>query len=157
MKSGLAEKLARPFIHSKLTLLLMIAFLAVGLYSFFLIPREEEPQINVPMVDAFFMYPGASAEEVESRIAAPIEKIISNIHGVEYVYSTSMDERAMIIVQFFVGENTEESLVKLYNELNRNMDKMPHGISPPLIKSVVNTVKSGYVNPGFKYPRLLVS
>lgn len=135
MKSGLAEKLAKPFIHSKLTLLLMVSFLAIGIYSFFLIPREEEPQINVPMVDAFFMYPGASAQEVESRISAPIEKIISNIHGVEYVYSTSMDERAMIIVQFFVGENTEESLVKLYNELNRNMDKMPVGITPPLIKS----------------------
>jgi len=135
MKSGLAEKLAKPFIHSKLTLLLMVAFLAVGVYSFFLIPREEEPQINVPMVDAFFMYPGASAQEVESRISAPIEKIISNIHGVEYVYSTSMDEQAMVIVQFYVGENTEESLVKLYNELNRNMDKMPRGIMPPLIKS----------------------
>lgn len=135
MQSGLAEKIAKPFIHSKLTLLLMIAFLAVGIYSFFLIPREEEPQINVPMVDAFFMYPGASAEEVESRISAPIEKVISNIHGVEYVYSISMEEQAMIIVQFFVGENTEESLVKLYNELNRNMDKMPRGIAPPLIKS----------------------
>ncbi len=135
MKSGFAEKIARPFIHSKLTLLLMIAFLAVGIYSFFLIPREEEPQINVPMVDVFFMYPGASASQVESRIAAPIEKVISNIHGVEYVYSTSMDERAMIIVQYYVGENTEESLVKLYNELERNMDKMPYGISPPLIKS----------------------
>lgn len=135
MKSGLAEKLAKPFIHSKLTLLLMMSFLAIGLYSFFLIPREEEPQINVPMVDAFFMYPGASAEEVESRISAPIEKIISNIHGVEYVYSTSMEEQAMIIVQFYVGENTEESLVKLYNEINRNMDKMPKGIRPPLIKS----------------------
>ncbi|MBT8220080.1 MAG: efflux RND transporter permease subunit, partial [Bacteroidia bacterium] len=135
MKSGLAEKLARPFIHSKLTLLLMISFLAVGIYSFFLIPREEEPQINVPMVDAFFMYPGASAEEVESRISAPIEKVISNIKGVEYVYTTSMDESAMVIVQFYVGENTEESLVKLHNEINRNMDKMPYGVTPPLIKS----------------------
>lgn len=100
-----------------------------------LIPREEEPQIDVPMADIFLRYPGASPKEVEARIAQPLEKIISNIKGVEYVYSTSMSGQAMLIVQFYVGEDIERSIVKLYNELMKNMDKMPPGISMPMVKT----------------------
>lgn len=121
--------------QSKLTVLLMIAFLLIGAYSTFLIPREEEPQIKVPMADIFIGYPGASPKDVESKVAAPLEKIISNVKGVEYVYSTSMKGQAMLIVQFHVGEDVERSLVKLYSELMKNMDKMPRGITLPLIKT----------------------
>ena len=99
MKDGLAGSIAKVFMNSKLTILLMIMFMVIGVYSSFLIPREEEPQIDVPIADIFVSYPGASPEEVESRVIKPLEKIVSNIKGIEYVYSTSMNEQAMLIVQ----------------------------------------------------------
>ena len=135
MKEGLAGKIAKLFIDSKLTILLMIVFMVVGVYSSFLIPREEEPQIDVPMADIFIGYPGASPLEMESRVIKPLEKIVSNIKGVEYVYSTSMQEQGMVIVQFYVGEDIERSYVKLYNELMKHMDQMPAGVNPPLVKT----------------------
>tara|TARA_R110002049_G_scaffold263000_2_gene439072 strand:- start:342 stop:3539 length:3198 start_codon:yes stop_codon:yes gene_type:complete len=135
MKEGLAGKIAKAFIGSKLTVLLMIVFMVIGVYSSFLIPREEEPQIDVPMADIFVGYPGASPTEVESRVTKPLEKLISNIKGVEYVYSTSMEEQGMVIVQFYVGEDIERSFVKLQNEINKHMDQMPQGVTFPLIKT----------------------
>ncbi len=135
MKKGLSGNIAKAFLQSKLTILLMIAFLLIGGYSTMFIPREEEPQIDVPTADIFLRYPGASPKEVEARVVQPLEKIISNVKGVEYVYSTSMTGQAMIIVQFYVGEDVERSLVKLYNELMKNMDKMPPGVSLPLVKT----------------------
>jgi multidrug efflux pump subunit AcrB len=135
MKEGLAGKIAKVFIGSKLTILLMIVFMVIGVYSSFLIPREEEPQIDVPMADIFVGYPGASPTEVESRVIKPLEKLISNIKGVEYVYSTSMQEQGMVIVQFYVGEDIERSFVKLYNEINKHMDQMPEGVTFPLVKT----------------------
>ncbi|MCW3805942.1 efflux RND transporter permease subunit [Plebeiibacterium marinum] len=135
MKTGFAGSLARLFINSKLTPLLMVAFVLIGLYSSYLTPREEEPQIDVPIADIMLQYPGASPKEVESRIVKPLEKVISNVKGVEYVYSQSMPEMAMLIVQFYVGEDIERSLVKLYNEIMKNMDQMPQGISLPLVKT----------------------
>ncbi|WP_299363603.1 efflux RND transporter permease subunit [Winogradskyella sp.] len=135
MKDGLAGKIAKSFIGSKLTILLMIVFMVIGVYSSFLIPREEEPQIDVPMADIFVGYQGASPTEVESRVIKPLEKLISNIKGVEYVYSTSMKEQGMVIVQFYVGEDIERSFVKLYNEINKHMDIMPQGVTFPLVKT----------------------
>ncbi|MDG1573352.1 efflux RND transporter permease subunit [Robiginitalea sp. M366] len=135
MKEGLAGKIAKGFIGSKLTVLLMIVFMVIGVYSSFLIPREEEPQIDVPMADIFVGYPGASPAEVESRVVKPLEKLISNIPGVEYVYATAMPEQAMVIVQFYVGEDIERSFVKLYNEINKHMDRMPRGVTFPLVKT----------------------
>ena len=135
MKEGLAGRIAKIFINSKLTVLLMVVFMVVGVYSSFLIPREEEPQIDVAMADIFIGYPGASPEEVESRVSQPLEKMISNIKGVEYVYSTSMKEQAMIIVQYYVGEDIERSFVKLYTEMNKHMDQLPKGVTMPLVKA----------------------
>lgn len=135
MKEGLAGKIAKVFIGSKLTVLLMIVFMVIGVYSSFLIPREEEPQIDVPMADIFVGYPGASPTEVENRVVKPLEKLISNIKGVEYVYATAMNEKAMVIVQFYVGEDIERSFVKLYNEINKHMDQMPQGVTFPLVKT----------------------
>ncbi|WP_289044462.1 efflux RND transporter permease subunit [uncultured Olleya sp.] len=135
MKEGIAGKIAKVFMQSKLTVLLMIVFMVVGVYSSFLIPREEEPQIDVPMADIFVGYPGASPTEVESRVIKPLEQLISNIKGVEYVYSTSMKEQGMVIVQFYVGEDIERSFVKLYNEINKHMDQMPEGVTFPLVKT----------------------
>ncbi|MEO1021185.1 MAG: efflux RND transporter permease subunit [Bacteroidota bacterium] len=135
MKTGIAGRIAEAFINSKLTPLLMIAFLAIGFYGTYLTPREEEPQIDVPMADIFIGYPGAAPDEVKQRVAIPLEKALSNIEGVEYVYSTSMNEQAMVSARFYVGEPVEQSLVRLYNELIRNADRMPEGITPPLIKT----------------------
>lgn len=135
MKEGLAGKIAKGFISSKLTVLLMIVFMVIGVWSSFLIPREEEPQIDVPMADIFVGYPGASPTEVESRVVKPLEKLISDIKGVEYVYSTSMQEQGMVVVRFYVGEDIERSFVKLYNEINKHMDHMPQGVTFPLVKT----------------------
>ncbi len=135
MEKGFSGNIAKAFLQSKLTILLMLAFLLVGVYSTMLIPREEEPQIQVPMADVYLGYPGAEPKDVETKVAAPMEKIISNIKGVEYVYSTSMKGQTMLIVQFYVGEDVERSLVKLYSELMKNMDKMPAGVTMPLIKT----------------------
>lgn len=135
MQEGLSGKIANAFIKSKLTILLMLAFMLLGLYSTYLIPREEEPQIQVPMADVLIGFPGASPQEVETKVSAPLEKIISNIKGVEYVYSSNMQGQAMLIVQFLVGEDVERSLVKLYSEIMKHLDQMPQGVTPPLIKT----------------------
>lgn len=135
MEKGLSGNIAKAFLQSKLTILLMVAFLLIGGYSTMLMPREEEPQIQVPMADIFIAYPGASPKEVETKVSAPLEKVISNIKGVEYVYSTSMSGQTMLIVQFLVGEDVERSLVKLYSEIMKNMDKMPQGVRLPLVKT----------------------
>lgn len=135
MQEGLSGKIANAFIQSKLTILLMLAFIMLGIFSTYLIPREEEPQIQVPMADVLISFPGASPQEVETKVAAPLEKIISNVKGVEYVYSSSLKGQAMVIVQFFVGEDVERSLVKLYSEIMKHMDQLPQGVSLPMIKT----------------------
>lgn len=135
MKQGIAGNVASHFLQSKLSLLLMIAFLIVGAYSISFIPREEEPQIEVPVADIFLQMQGASPQEVESKMVAPLERVVSNVKGVEHIYSTSMNGQAMLTVQFYVGENLENSLVLLYNEIIKHMDRMPQGVSMPLIKT----------------------
>ena len=112
----------------------MVAFLMLGAFSILSIPREEEPQIEVPMVDLLVGYPGATPEEVEADLVRPLEKMVSNIKGVEDMYATAMNGMAMLTVQFYVGEDVERSMVKLYSELMKNMDRMPQGATMPLVK-----------------------
>ncbi|HNX19120.1 MAG TPA: efflux RND transporter permease subunit, partial [Acidobacteriota bacterium] len=114
---GPAGRIARFFVDSKLTPLLVVAALLLGALAAFNTPREEEPQIVVPMIDVMVGFPGASAAEVENRIAVPLEKRMREIPGVEYVYSTSMPGAAMVTVRFLVGEDRERSLVKVYDKL----------------------------------------
>jgi len=135
MNEGISGKIANAFIDSKLTILLMVALMIIGVYSSFLIPREEEPQIIVPMADVLVAYPGASPKEIENRVVKPLEKMISNIKGVQHVHAMAMNGQAMIIVQFYVGEDTERSYVKLYNELMKNRYMFPKGVSEPLVKT----------------------
>ena len=135
MQEGISGKIAHFFINSKLTILLMVALMIIGVYSSFLIPREEEPQINVPMADVMVGYPGASPTEVENRVAKPLEKIISNIKGVEHVHTMAMNGQAMLIVQFFVGQDVERSYVKLYDELAKHEDMFPKGVYKPMVKT----------------------
>ncbi|HUH46844.1 MAG TPA: efflux RND transporter permease subunit, partial [Arenibacter sp.] len=135
MQDGISGKIASLFINSKLTILLMLGLMIIGVYSSTLIPREEEPQINVPMADILIGYPGASPQEVERRVLEPLEQIISNIKGVEHLHSTAMNGQAMIIVQFYVGEDVERSYVKLYDELIKNRPIFPPGVYPPMVKT----------------------
>jgi len=132
---GPAGKIGQMFINSKLTPLLVIASLALGALAVALTSREEEPQIVVPVVDIFVGLPGASPSEVENRVTIPLEKRMWEIPGVEYVYSVSMAGVSMITVRFYVGDDEERSLVKLYQKLASGIDKMPRGATPPLVKS----------------------
>ena len=129
MEKGISGKIANAFITSKLSILLVVAFMLLGLFSILFIPREEDPKIKVPMADIMIGYPGASPTEVENSVILPTEKIVSNIQGVEDVYSTSMNGMGMLTVQFRVGEDVERSLVKLYNELSEQIE-----LCCPLVK-----------------------
>ena len=131
---GLSGRIARYFIDSKLTPLIITASVLLGVFAVIVTPREEEPQIIVPMIDVFVQMPGASAKEVEKRVTTPMEKLIWEIPGVEYVYSTSSPGMSMAIVRFYVGQNIEDSIVKLYNKMYSNFDRIPPGASQPLIK-----------------------
>jgi len=132
---GLAGRIARAFIDSKLTPLIIISSVLLGVFAVLMLPREEEPQIKVPMVDVLVTMPGAGAKEVEERVTRPMEKLLWEIPGVEYIYSTSSEGQSLVIVRFKVGEDMERSVVKLNQKLQSNFDKIPHGVSPPLIKA----------------------
>ena len=128
------EAIVRTFIESKLTPLAVLAALCLGVFAIIATPREEEPQIIVPMMDVMVAMPGASAKEVEKRVTTPMERLIWEIPGVDYVYSMSYPGQSMVIVRFKVGENEEASIVKLYNKLYSHFDLIPPGASKPLIK-----------------------
>jgi multidrug efflux pump subunit AcrB len=131
---GLAGKLARAFIASKLTPLVIAAAILLGLGAVIMLPREEEPQIIVPMVDVFVEMPGASAKEVEERVTKPMEKLLWEVPGVEYLYSTSSPGQAMVVVRFLVGQNEEDAIVRLNQKMQGNFNLIPPGASPPLVK-----------------------
>ncbi len=128
------ESIVRAFIDSKLTPLAILAALCLGVFAIVATPREEEPQIIVPMIDVFVEMPGAAIKEMEQRVTIPMEKKLAEIQGVEYVYSTTSPGLTMAIVRFYVGENEEAAIVRLYNKLYSNFDLIPPGASRPLIK-----------------------
>ena len=131
---GVAGKFAQVWIGSKLTPLIIAGSMLLGAFAVWKLPREEEPQIIVPMVDVFVQMPGASSREVEERVTKPMEKLLWEIPGVEYVYSTSSPGMSMVIVRFLVGQDEEKSIVRLNQKLNANRDLIPPGASPPLVK-----------------------
>jgi len=131
---GLAGRFACIWINSKLTPLLIATSLLAGLFAVWKLPREEEPQIVVPMVDVSVTMPGASAREVEERVTNPMEKLIWEIPGVEYIYSTSSPGSSLVIVRFLVGQDEEKSIVRLNQKLLANYDLIPPGASQPLVK-----------------------
>ena len=131
---GFAGKFAHTFIDSKLTPLIIAASILLGVGAVLMLPREEEPQIIVPMIDLFVQMPGASAKEVEERVTRPMEQLLWEIPGVEYIYSTSSPGFSMAIVRFRVGEDEEKSIVKLNQKMFANFDLIPPGASQPLIK-----------------------
>jgi multidrug efflux pump subunit AcrB len=130
----LAGRIAHIFIQSKLTPLVIVFALLLGVFSILQTPREEEPQIVVPMLDVFVQMPGASAQEVAERATIPMEKLLREMPGVEYIYSISHPGLSMVIVRFYVGTKEEDAVVQTYNKLYSNFDRIPQGVSQPLIK-----------------------
>ncbi len=133
--SGFIGAVVGMFVRSKITLLLILFSVGVGLLAIAFLPREEEPQISVPMFDIFVSYPGISAEEVERRIVNVGERRLWEIDGVEYVYSMIRADGAVFTVRFKVGEDAEKSLIKLYTKVYANLDSLAKGGSHPLIKT----------------------
>ncbi len=131
---GAAGRVARAFITNKLTPILLLGSILAGVIAVTILPREEEPQIIVPMIDIFVGMPGARSKEVEERVVKPMEKLLWEIKGVEYIYSTSMPGQGMVTVRFYVGQDEEDSLVKVYHKLFSHLDMMPPGTTMPLVR-----------------------
>ena len=131
---GFAGRLASVFTNSRLTPLAVIASLLLGVFAVIMLPREEEPQIRVPLADVLVTMPGATAHEVENRVTRPMEKLLWEIPGVEYLYSTSSPGSSLVVVRFKVGSDLEQSLVRLNQKLQANYDRIPPGVGAPLIK-----------------------
>ncbi len=133
-KMGAAGSIAQAFVRSKITPLLVLASLLMGLFAAVRLPREEEPQISVPMFDVMVPFPGAAASEVDERLGPVGQRKLMEIPGVEYVYSTAENNFAIFIVRFKVGQNAEEAMTRLFTKVSSNADFMPPGAGQPLIK-----------------------
>jgi len=133
-QSGFAGRLARAFIDSKLTPLGIIASLLLGVLAIVMLPREEEPQIKVPMIDVMVSMEGATPREVEEQVTIPMEKLLYELPNVEYIYSTSMTGQSLLVVRFYVGADLERAIVRLNQKLATNYDRIPHNVSRPIIK-----------------------
>ncbi len=133
---GIAGKTTQYFINSPLTPMIYIGMLAMGLMGLIFTPRQEDPQISVPMIDIFVAYPGASSEQVAARAIEPLERAISEIPGIKHVYSTAQHEGGLIIARFKVGQDLQESIVKVHDKIQSNKDRLPQGVQPPVVKPV---------------------
>jgi len=132
-KLGASGGIAKAFLESKLTPLLVVFSLLLGGFAVMVTPREEEPQIKVPMIDVFVGYPGATAQEVERRVVSPLEKAISQIANVEYVYSTSQPSGGMIIARFLVGTDPDEAVTRIHAKVSELQGSLPAGATPPVV------------------------
>lgn len=130
---GIAGNLTRFFIQSPLTPLFLIAAFAFGLVALLTLPREEEPQISVPMVDIIVPAPGLKATDAEKLITEPLETIVKSINGVEHIYSQSMDNQVMVTARFLVGTSADAAVLRVHDKVRANMDRIPVGISEPRI------------------------
>ncbi len=134
MTMGISGRIARAFLQSRLTPLVAVAALAVGVLGVLATPREEEPQISVPMIDVIAMMPGASPREAENLLARPIEQRMLELPGVDHVYTVSGHGYAMVTVRFRVGEDQERSVTRVHATLAAAADRLPAGALPPLVK-----------------------
>ena len=134
--NGLIAGMVRPFLSGKPAIILLIISLCLGAASIILTPREEDPQIIVPLADIYVHAPGAAPEEVEKLVATPLERLLWQIDGVEYVYSMSRKGMAIVTVRFFVGEDRVASLVKIYNKLYSETDRIPSAVQTWVVKPI---------------------
>jgi multidrug efflux pump subunit AcrB len=130
---GASGRIAKAFLESKLTPLLVVASLLLGAFALLITPREEEPQIKVPMIDVFVALPGATAEEVERRVVSPVEKALYQIPNVEFVYSTSQPSGGIVIVRFMVGTDPDQAVVRVHAKLSELAPALPPGALPPVV------------------------
>ena len=134
MNLGLSGRLTQATIHSKLTPLFLLAALTAGLVALFAIPREEEPQISVPMVDIAVTADGLRAADAAELVTKPLETIVKAIKGVEHVYSQTQDDRVMVTVRFRVGTSQDEAVLRVHDRIRANLDRIPPGIPEPLVQ-----------------------
>ena len=133
---GFTTGIIRAFLESNLSLILLLLAVVVGVVSLLITPREEDPQIVVPLADVHVSFPGYAAAEVEQLVAVPLEKLLYQVDGVEYVYSMSREGQAIITVRFYVGEDRERSLVKLFKRIDEHLDIVPPGVTGWVVKPV---------------------
>ena len=131
---GTAGILCKTFIHSPISPLLYLVMMFLGLYGLFATPRQEDPEISVPMVDIFYRMPGATAQQVSDLLIAPQERVLSEITGIKHIYSASDKEMGMITLQYEVGEEMDTALVRTMAKLQTHEDKLPPGAQPPVMK-----------------------
>ena len=136
VETGLAGRIARTFINTPVTPMLLIGALCIGLLGLLFTPRQEDPKISVPMIDVFVQYPGASAPQVASLVTEPLERLMMELPGVRHVYSATRRGGAIVTVRFRVGEDMGESIVKVHDKLQSNMDRMPPDVGQPLVRPV---------------------
>jgi multidrug efflux pump subunit AcrB len=133
MDLGFSGRLTRATIRSPLTPLILLAALAFGLIALMLIPREEEPQISVPMVDIMVQADGLKGPDAAELVTKPLEQIVKGINGVEHVYSQTQDDRVMVTARFLTGTNEDDAILRIQAKVRANYDRMPLGIPEPLI------------------------
>ena len=133
-KLGMAGRIGRAFLESKLTPLIIVASLLLGGFAILVTPSEEEPQIKVPMIDVMVGFPGATAEEVENRVITPLEKLLYEIENVEYIYSISRPSGGFIVVRFLVGTDPDQAAVRVHSKIASVMDELPDGLIAPVVK-----------------------
>jgi multidrug efflux pump subunit AcrB len=129
-------RIVERFLKTNLSVVLIVLALLAGIVALYITPREEEPQIVVPVADVYVHFPGASAQEVENLVATRLEKLLWQIDGVEYVYSMSKPDLAIVTVRFYVGEHREHSIIKLYNKIEQNIDLVPPGVAGWVVKPI---------------------
>ena len=130
------SRIVRIFLESNLSIILIVFSIIVGVAALLITPREEDPQIVVPLADIYVNFPGHSASEVEQLVSSPLERVLYQIDGVEYVYSMSKENQAIITVRFYVGQDRERSLVKLFKKMDENRDQVPPGVTGWVMKPV---------------------
>ena len=135
-KTPFLTRLVEVFLRGDVAILLVVVSILLGLAALVLTPREEEPQIVVPLADVLVSAPGLSAHDVEQKVTNRLEKLLYQIDGVEYVYSMSMPGQCIVTVRFYVGEDREDSIVKLYNKLHSNVDRIPPAVTSWVVKPV---------------------
>ena len=130
----LAQRIVAFFIHSKITPMAAIIAVLIGAVAITFLPREEEPQINVTIIDLYVDLPATPAHEVEQRVSRPLEQLLRELPGVEYVYSTSNENHSLVSLRFYVGYPAQQAIVEANSKVNANLDVLPSGASKPLIK-----------------------
>ena len=135
-KLGISGLTAKAFLTTQITPLLALVGILIGLFAVMVTPREEDPQINVTFANVFIPFPGATASQIEQQVTTPAEQVLSEIVGIEHVYSSSMPGMAVLTIRYKVGENSTDAIVRLYNKIFSNEDWLPQnlGVSRPIIK-----------------------